>query len=235
MKKSTFLILFPVLILLTFALGCAKPTKELSDAETALRAAKEAGAEELAPEEYKSAEELIERAKDLIHQGKYKEASELLREARMKADEAKNKAMVAQQKGATEEQLEKLKQRGTPEMPGVGLEDMLFDFDRYNIRADARPVLEKNAEILKNKPSIHIVIEGYCDVRGTEEYNLALGQRRADAAKNYLIKLGISPGRIEAISRGETTQWAEGTTEDAYQQNRRAHFIPTSLPPISSR
>jgi peptidoglycan-associated lipoprotein len=234
-KKNAVVIFFPVLILLAFALGCAKPTKELSDAEVALRAAKEAGAEELAPEEYKSAEELIERAKDLINQGKYKEAGELLREARMKAEEARSKAIVAKQRGATEEELEKLKQRGVPEVPGLGLEDTFFDFDRYNIRADAKPVLEKNAAILEDKQGIHIVIEGYCDIRGTEEYNLALGQRRADATKNYLVHLGISPGRIEAVSRGETTQWAEGTTEDAYQQNRRAHFIPTSLPPISSR
>ncbi|GBD38036.1 Peptidoglycan-associated lipoprotein [bacterium HR37] len=208
--------------------GCAKkPAEELTGAEASLRAAEEAGARELAPEEFRAAEELIERAKELMNQGRHKEARELLRQAKIKADEARYKAELAKR----DKELERLREEGIPEVAGTGIQDIFFDFDKYNIRPDAIPVLERNAEILRNNPDISVVIEGYCDIRGTEEYNLALGQRRADSTKNYLVRLGISPSRIQAISRGETTKWAEGTTEEAYQLNRRAHFIPTrSLP-----
>jgi peptidoglycan-associated lipoprotein len=106
------------------------------------------------------------------------------------------------------------------------LTDIFFDFDKYYIRPDAEPVLQENVEVLKNNPDVKIIIEGYADIRGTDEYNLRLGQRRADAAKAYLVKLGIDPSRIIAVSKGETTKFAPGSTEEAYQLNRRAHFIP---------
>jgi peptidoglycan-associated lipoprotein len=223
MSKNKSLILFLFLVL-TVAFGCAKkPDQELSSAEEALRAAQEAGAQELAPEEYEAAEKLIERARELISQGKYDEARELLSQARAKAEEAKNKAEFAKQ----EKNLEELRQ-GIPQVTGLGIQDIFFDYDRSNITTDARPVLDNNTSILRNNANVNVVIEGYCDIRGTDEYNLALGQRRAESAKDYLVRLGISPSKIQAVSRGETTQWAEGTTEEAYQQNRRAHFIPTS-------
>jgi peptidoglycan-associated lipoprotein len=213
-----------LLLTLTVGFGCAKkPDQELSSAEEALRAAQEAGAQELAPEEYEAAEKLIERARELISQGKYDEARELLSQAKAKAEEAKNKAEFAKQ----EKNLEELRQ-GIPQVTGLGIQDIFFDYDRSNITTDARPVLDNNASILRNNANVNVVIEGYCDIRGTDEYNLALGQRRAESAKDYLVRLGISPSKIQAVSRGETTQWAEGTTEEAYQQNRRAHFIPTS-------
>jgi len=108
----------------------------------------------------------------------------------------------------------------------VRLTDIFFDFDKSEIRADAEPVLKESAEVLKKNPELTIVIEGYADTRGTDEYNLRLGQKRADTAKQYLVRQGISPTRIETLSKGETTRFAAGTTEDAYQLNRRAHFIP---------
>jgi len=116
----------------------------------------------------------------------------------------------------------------------VKLTDIFFDFDKYDIRPDAVPVLQENVEVLKNNPELSIVIEGYADIRGTDEYNLRLGQRRADATKAYLVGLGIAPSRIETVSKGETTRFAIGTTEYAYQLNRRARFIPLrpgSMPP----
>lgn len=106
------------------------------------------------------------------------------------------------------------------------LTDIFFDFDKYEIRSDAEPVLQESAEVLKNNPDLTIVIEGYADIRGTNEYNLRLGQKRANAAKEYLAKQGINPTRIETVSRGETTKFSAGTAEEAYQLNRRAHFIP---------
>ncbi len=223
MKNNKCLVYF-LLLVLAFSLSCAKkPDQELGSAEDALRAAQEAGAEELAPEEYEAAEKLIERARELISQGKYDEARELLRQARAKAEEAKSKAEFAKQ----EKNLEELRQ-GIPALSGLGIQDIFYDYDRSTITADARSVLEGNGSILSNNSNVNVVIEGYCDTRGTDEYNLALGQRRAESAKDYLVRLGISPLRIQAVSRGETSQWSEGTSEGAYQQNRRSHFIPTS-------
>jgi len=223
MKNNKSLVYF-LLLVLAFSLSCAKkPDQELGSAEDALRAAQEAGAEELAPEEYEEAEKLIERARELISQGKYDEARDLLSQAKAKAEEAKSKAEFAKE----EKNLEELRQ-GIPALSGLGIQDIFYDYDRSSITADARSVLDGNGSILKNNPNVNVVIEGYCDTRGTDEYNLALGQRRAESAKNYLVRQGISALRIQAVSRGETSQWAEGASEGAYQQNRRAHFIPTS-------
>ncbi|MGH7889919.1 MAG: OmpA family protein [Thermodesulfobacteriota bacterium] len=126
---------------------------------------------------------------------------------------------------------EVLTEGNAPPPPGpieaeVRLTDIFFDFDKFDVRADAEPVLKESAEVLKKNPELTIVIEGYADTRGTDEYNLRLGQKRADTAKEYLVRQGISPTRIETLSKGETTKFAGGTTEEAYQLNRRAHFIP---------
>src|SRR5210317_1764607 len=80
------------------------------------------------------------------------------------------------------------------------LGDVYFDFDKYDLRADSRERLEKNAEFMKDRPEFVFGLEGHCDERGTNEYNLALGERRAAAAKNYLISLGVDEGRIRTIS-----------------------------------
>jgi peptidoglycan-associated lipoprotein len=243
MKKAGVLLAgFAVLVMALYITGCARPNEELTNAEAALQSAKEAGAPELAPAEYQAAEDLIKRAKDLIAQGRNKEARELLEEARFKAIEAKGKAIIAKSEGTPQEQqareqkLEELKQGGgLSKGPDIGLQDVFFDFDRSDVRADARGVLKEDAGIMKNNPGVLVVIEGYCDTRGTEEYNLALGQRRADSVKAYLVGLGVSPSKLEAVSKGETEQWAPGSTEEAYQQNRRAHFTPTSTSPQAVR
>jgi len=105
------------------------------------------------------------------------------------------------------------------------LEAIYFDFDKYNIRSDAQPVLDKNAECLKKSPGKRITVEGHCDERGTEEYNIALGERRAKAARDYLIKLGINKGQLNTISYGESRPVCNQETEDCWQQNRRAEFV----------
>jgi peptidoglycan-associated lipoprotein len=99
-----------------------------------------------------------------------------------------------------------------------------FDFDKYFIRDDAKPVLGANAEWLKKFSTIKILIEGHCDERGTEEYNLALGERRAKSAFDYLVSLGISPDRIRTISYGKSMPLDTGHDEVAWQKNRRAQF-----------
>ncbi len=99
-----------------------------------------------------------------------------------------------------------------------------FDFDKFFIRDDAKPVLEKNATWLKKWDSTQILIEGHCDERGTEEYNLALGEKRAKSTYDYLVSLGVSPNRIKTISYGKSQPIDAGQNEIAWAKNRRAQF-----------
>lgn len=104
------------------------------------------------------------------------------------------------------------------------LKDVFFNYDDYSLSAEARSALSTNAAYLREMDRIRVTIEGHCDERGTVEYNLALGQRRADAARGYLINLGIGADRLAVISYGEERPFVQGAGESAYRQNRRAHF-----------
>jgi peptidoglycan-associated lipoprotein len=103
--------------------------------------------------------------------------------------------------------------------------DAYFDFNKADIRADAREALAKTAEFLRNNPGIRVTIEGHCDERGSTEYNLALGDRRAGAAKQYLVSLGISADRISTVSFGKEKPFCTQSNEACWQQNRRGHFV----------
>ncbi len=105
------------------------------------------------------------------------------------------------------------------------LKDIHFDFDRYNIRPGDAEILRENAALLKKNPKVKIQIEGNCDERGTTEYNLALGERRANSAKKYLVSLGISESRISTISYGKERPLDPGHNEEAWAKNRRDHTI----------
>lgn len=104
-------------------------------------------------------------------------------------------------------------------------EDIYFDYDRYEISAAAKAVLEKISTWMLTNRASKISIEGHCDERGTNEYNLALGDRRAKAARDVLIALGVPSGRIEMISYGEEKPVCSEKTDDCYAKNRRAHFV----------
>jgi len=106
-------------------------------------------------------------------------------------------------------------------------QDINFDFDKYDLRTDARGVLDRKASFLNQNSSVRVQIEGHCDERGTNEYNLALGERRANAAKQYLTTAGISAGRLSTISYGEERPLDPGHNEAAWARNRRAHFVIT--------
>jgi peptidoglycan-associated lipoprotein len=111
---------------------------------------------------------------------------------------------------------------GSPEDFLVNVGDRVFyGFDRYDLTAAARATLERQAEWLQRYSNRRIVIEGHADERGTREYNLALGERRANAAKNYLVAVGVSPSRITTISYGKEQPAVLGATEAAWAQNRR--------------
>ncbi len=105
------------------------------------------------------------------------------------------------------------------------LKDCHFDFDKYNLTQEAMKILAENAKILKKMSNSKIQLEGHCDERGTNEYNLALGERRAASAKNYLISLGISEKNISTISYGEEMPLDSRHNEEAWAKNRRAHIV----------
>jgi peptidoglycan-associated lipoprotein len=100
-----------------------------------------------------------------------------------------------------------------------------FDYDRYFIRDDAKPVLDANSAFLNRFPNVKILIEGHCDERGTEEYNLALGEKRAKSTFDYLVSLGVSQQRLRVISYGKSQPLDNGHNEMAWQKNRRAQFL----------
>lgn len=236
-RNRTF-ILLSIFFVAFSIIGCAsKPDKELADAEAALAEAQSEGAENTF--EYKEAEELIAKAKQLMAEGKQQEARELLEEARFKAIQAKGAAksqtfestITPEQQDLAGETLSQELAQGkelTPQMdPTLNIVDVFFDYDQASVRSDTKQALDQNAGAIQNRMSglQAVIIEGYCDTRGTDEYNLALGQRRAESVKSYMIGTGIPASMVQAVSKGETEKWGSGTSEYAYQQNRRAHFI----------
>jgi len=108
------------------------------------------------------------------------------------------------------------------------LKDVFFDYDKSDIKTEFRDSLELNAQFLSKNPSVKVMIEGHCDERGTREYNIALGNKRAEAAKQYLSALGADASRIGTISYGKEKPFAACHDESCWSQNRRAHFVITA-------
>lgn len=206
MVRKSFSIVILILCLGLFMVGCPKKTV-IKEEPSAQKAA------ELSAEREKASRLEAERAA--------KEAKE--RElARMKEEEAKK---------AREKEFEKsLVAKKEPGIEGKVFEskllkDIHFDFDKYDISPGDAEILKENTALLKRYPKVKIQIEGHCDERGTIEYNLALGERRANSTKKYLLSLGIPADRISTISYGEERPLDPGHNEEAWAKNRRAHFI----------
>jgi peptidoglycan-associated lipoprotein len=106
----------------------------------------------------------------------------------------------------------------------ANVQDIFFDYDTYDIRSDAEAVLSHDASYLASHPTIKVVIGGYCDERGSDEYNLALGQNRADAARKALVAAGVAANRIRVVSYGKEKPFCSESTEECWQQNRRDGF-----------
>ncbi len=113
------------------------------------------------------------------------------------------------------------------------LRTIYFDFDRYDLSAEAREILKGNATWLKAHPAARVEIEGHCDERGTNEYNLGLGAKRSQAARDYLVTLGISAERIKTISYGEEIPVCRDQTEGCWQKNRNARFVVVPGGPVT--
>jgi len=116
-------------------------------------------------------------------------------------------------------------------MPKVDLSfsNVNFDYDKYDLTPEAREILANHARLLKENPQVKLKIEGHCDERGTVEYNLALGERRAYAVKNYLVNYGIDPSRLSTISYGKERPFDMRSTPEAWAKNRRAAFVISQL------
>jgi len=112
----------------------------------------------------------------------------------------------------------------SPEQPVAGLEAVYFDFDQSLIRDDQRATLGNNANSIKGMKLAKVTIEGHCDERGSDEYNLALGERRANAVKQYLVDSGVTAS-IDTVSYGESRPAVQGSDESAWRMNRRAEFV----------
>ncbi len=108
------------------------------------------------------------------------------------------------------------------------VKDAYFDYDKSDLRPDARSALNQTADFLKKYPEAKATVEGHCDERGSTEYNLGLGDRRANAVKQYLVSLGISADRINTVSYGKEKPFCTESNETCWQQNRRGHFVPAS-------
>ena len=198
MSKKSLVVLVLILWVGLLLTGC--PKKTVVKEEPSMKKAEEAVAER-----EKAAK--LEREKEL---------------ARIREEEAKK---------AKEQEFEKsLVAKKEPGIAGEVFEsrllkDIHFDFDRYDIRPGDAEILKDNAALLMKYPKVKIQVEGHCDERGTNQYNLALGERRANAAKKYLLSLGIPTDRISSISYGEEKPLDAGHNEEAWTKNRRGHFV----------
>ena len=166
-----------------------------------------------------------------------KKAAAAQSEADIKKKEAEAAAKEeAARKLAAEQQKEDVKElalkrdaaaAATAEKEQTAFEDIYFAFDKSTIESEAREILKRLASLLGSNKNYSLVVEGHCDERGTVEYNLALGQRRADAAMKYLVDLGLDKESIKTITYGKERPLDPGHDEEAWAKNRRAHFLTT--------
>ncbi len=205
MRKSYIVSIIFILCIGLILMGCPKKTV-VKDEPSAKAEAAKMEAERVAKEKEREVKEKEVKERET---------------ARLKEEEAKRefeRSLVAKR---------------TPGIEGEVFESSLlkpihFDFDKYDIRPADAEILKGNSALLKKFSNVKIQIEGHCDERGTNEYNLALGERRANTTKKYLISLGIAGDRVSTISYGEEKPLDPGHNEEAWGKNRRAQFVITA-------
>ncbi len=220
--------LLGLLGLLLLACG-GPPTQQLEEAEGALNDA--ILARKCAPEAYKAAVRMYEKAQKQSDEGNYEDAEDSARAARKLAEKARNKALLRK--------ADCLKPKDDPtdvsdfidpsapvdqnSDPG-GLVTVHFQYNAYDLTPDARQKMAANARWLNKNPDAKVTVEGHCDSRGSTEYNLALGEKRALVVRKYLVSLGVDGSRLAIISYGEESPMEYGETDRAWTKNRRAEF-----------
>lgn len=213
MKKKSYIVsVIFILCIGLILMGCPKKTV-VKDEPSAKAEAAKIEAERVAKERERETKEREAKEKEV----KEREAARL-KEKEEQAKREFERSLVAKR---------------TPGIEGEVFESGLlksihFDFDKYDIRPGDVEILNGNSALLKKFPNVKIQIEGHCDERGTNEYNLALGERRANSTKKYLVSLGIAADRISTISYGEEKPMDPGHNEEAWTKNRRAHFVITA-------
>jgi peptidoglycan-associated lipoprotein len=220
------------LLALALAACGGRPTQVLAEAEGALADARLA--EKCAPEEFAAAKKMLEKANKLADEGKNDEAEKAARAAKKLALQARNKAMLRkdecekpqQQTAAVDPNqfVDKDQSAAVDNSIPSELKTVYFEYDSFDLSTEARDLLSKNAAWMKAHPTDKVVVSGHCDKRGSTEYNLALGEKRAQVVRNYLQSLGIDPARMSIISYGEEQPIDYGDAEDALARNRRAEF-----------
>ena len=227
MKKKLWISLALLLVIpgLLFTVSCAKKAVKVEPSAAATEPSEKSAEEKVAEEEAqevarKVAEEEAQEVAKKAAVEEEKKKQELIEEEKVKAAE-EEKAKAAEK--AVKEEEAKLEKIATQNQ--FMYEDIYFEFDKATLLPMALDILKKKAEHLYNNPGITIVIEGHCDERGTNEYNLALGDRRAESAKSFLVDLGILPSRLTTVSYGEERPVDSNHNREAWAKNRRAHFV----------
>lgn len=236
MRSNPFLLLAAPALVLSLA-GCPKqiPQPEIDAAESAMASLEKN--KDCAPETYQAAKTMMDQARALLKEERYEEAKTALLAAKnlaAKAEEECKKKREQEEEAKRKAEADalaasKVTQVVPPptqeEQGPVGMSTVYFGFNDADLTDEARAALATNAEYLRLHPNLtRIQIEGHCDSRGSTEYNLALGERRALAVKAYLVKLGTNPNRMDVISYGEERPADPAQTEEAYAKNRRGEF-----------
>lgn len=149
-------------------------------------------------------------------------------EALMAQEEKAAEAQAAEKEALSREQEEAqaaLEKRERLLQEAAAFQDVHFDFDKYDLKPEAREMIREHADWLLTNSEFQVILEGHCDERGTREYNLALGERRSESVRDYLLNLGIDTGRLTTISYGEELPLDPTHTEEAWAKNRRVHFV----------
>lgn len=236
-RRNNFVLLMSSLLILVFVAGCPKaPQKALDDAERALLDAQDKS--DCAGEKYRAAEKLLEEARALVEKKDYEGAERKARAAEKLALEARAYADLTWEDCQRRLELARQAQNPKPapaenvsgtdvsEEEQLRLSTLYFSYDSSEVSPDSRSALEDNVRWLRANKNRSVVLEGHTDERGTAEYNLSLGERRARGVRQYLIQLGIDGDRLSILSYGEEKPAAYGQSESDFSRNRRVEFVP---------
>lgn len=227
--------ILPIVVLFAVALSaCPKATAdlELDAARQAMDEARSKRANDCAKETYQAAESALSEAARLADEGDVEAAKQKAAEAKTLAEQA----AAASKPGCADEEVAEDEPDPDREQSGMAasrdalpsldevLDTVYFDFNESTIRDESKEMLSRAAQVLAETPSQKIEVEGHCDVRGSTEYNLHLGERRARSVMKYLVRQGVEPKQIDIISYGEERPEDLGGSEEAHQKNRRAEL-----------